>query len=737
MVGPQGSTGATGAQGPPGPVLPDLVYTDQSNTFTSNQIMQGNVALAPTGTSTASQGFISNPLDLQASTFDGSNAQQEIFRWQAEPTGNNSSSSAGTLNLLFGGNGNKPAETGLSIAPNGVVTFASGQTFPGASAGTITNQAASDAYFGFSGNTTSTGTYNTASGVSALVSNTTGIGNTASGASALTADTTGSDNTANGTAALLSNTTGSSNSASGWVALRDNTTGSNNTASGASALYYNTMGFDNTASGVLALSDNIIGSANTANGFSALSSNSTGSDNTGLGTNAGSSTNNQYTTGSNNTYVGANSNSGTQLTLNNATAIGANAQVTASNSLVLGSINGINGATADALVGVGTTTPAYKLHVGTSNKGLRVEGPPIGGSGTVAASFGGNGDFGIDAPGTVNGRFVVKDNTGFVGIGTASPAYTLDVHGSANFTGPVTFSAGQNFPGLPSLTSNNSFTGNETISGNVNAGSIVTGSTAINNMGCNGAFGGIGFGPNGPIGCANYSLLGDGINTYLNRPAGGALLFREGNAPEMILTSGGNFGIGTTTPQYPLHVNGVMRAETGLSLGGSATVTVDAPGVVGGHFTVLPNGNVGVDNANPAASLDVGGSVRINGDVSMSSNPRMFFTGFLAGNLGNFPAGGYFIPDRNIIITRVTASESNPGHGCSTTAQADLNVKTSADVLYSLDLGNNNYFPDSGSIQVSVAAGTQLWIGVQAASGCGLGGSSPSDVNVVVQYLMQ
>jgi trimeric autotransporter adhesin len=59
---------------------------------------------------------------------------------------------------------------------------------------------------------------------------------------------------------------------------------------------------------------------------------------------------------------------------------------------------------------------------------LRVDGPPTGGSGMVAASFGGFGDFAIDAPGIAAGRFVVKDSTGNVGIGNAAPANQLDVY---------------------------------------------------------------------------------------------------------------------------------------------------------------------------------------------------------------------------------------------------------------------------------------------------------------------
>jgi hypothetical protein len=65
--------------------------------------------------------------------------------------------------------------------------------------------------------------------------------------------------------------------------------------------------------------------------------------------------------------------------LSNATALGNRARVSASNSLVLGSINGVNGATADAKVGIRTQAPAYNLHVnGTAAK-------PGGGSWAVAS----------------------------------------------------------------------------------------------------------------------------------------------------------------------------------------------------------------------------------------------------------------------------------------------------------------------------------------------------------------
>jgi len=50
--------------------------------------------------------------------------------------------------------------------------------------------------------------------------------------------------------------------------------------------------------------------------------------------------------------------------LRNATAIGAHAMVSVSNGLVLGSVAGVNGATATTRVGIGTTSPTNLLTLG-------------------------------------------------------------------------------------------------------------------------------------------------------------------------------------------------------------------------------------------------------------------------------------------------------------------------------------------------------------------------------------
>lgn len=81
----------------------------------------------------------------------------------------------------------------------------------------------------------------------------------------------------------------------------------------------------------------------------------------------------------------------------------------------------------DGKVGIATTTPSHQLEVvDAGSTGLRVQTNTAGGT---VASFGGFGDFQIDAPGVVGGRFIVKES-GTVGIGITTPAATLDVQGT-------------------------------------------------------------------------------------------------------------------------------------------------------------------------------------------------------------------------------------------------------------------------------------------------------------------
>jgi hypothetical protein len=269
-------------------------------------------------TSTSGQNSFS--ASFTASSFSSSThlPVNQNFRWQAEPVGNNTSSPSGKLNLLFAAGTGTPAETGLSINNKGLITFASGQTFP-----TVTGNET------ITGNETVTGTPtgNTV-GAGPLYINpaSAGVGQTLLGVAVggkqkMLLDSSGTltlggslalPNTANSTTGVISlggfpflhnfgvsgakntflgvgagNTkpslTGTVNTGVGFDALDSLTTGAGNVAFGFNALLLNTTASRNSAFGSQALQSNSAASDNSAGGFRALFSNTTGSSNSAFG----------------------------------------------------------------------------------------------------------------------------------------------------------------------------------------------------------------------------------------------------------------------------------------------------------------------------------------------------------------------------------------------------------------------------------------------------------------------
>jgi trimeric autotransporter adhesin len=174
---------------------------------------------------------------------------------------------------------------------------------------------------------------NTATGTSAMASNSAGNNNTANGTEALYSNTGGGVNTAIGWRSLYSNGClnnifdGTGNTANGHTALFSNTCGNFNTAVGADALFSNTSGDANTAEGYRALYNNsffgsTLGKNNTAFGHSALFGNLSGIENTAFGTGA-LYDNNRSTLNTAAGYQALNVNNGIGPTPNRNTALGA------------------------------------------------------------------------------------------------------------------------------------------------------------------------------------------------------------------------------------------------------------------------------------------------------------------------------------------------------------------------------------------------------------------------------
>jgi len=298
------------------------------------------------------------------------------------------------------------------------------------------------------GATIGEGSYNSFFGAEAGLNETNGSGNTFIGTSA------GYNNSGSYTCVmpdpffgcLLTLYTGSWNSFVGYAAGTSNSNGNYN------SFFGNQAGYSNTS-----------GSSNSFFGLYTGISNTTGNYNAFFGSSAGSSN----TTEHNNSFIGAYSDGAVGIT--NATAIGYLAKVTQSNSLVLGSINGVNTATADTKVGIGTTTPDRKLQI-ASSPGMNAE-LHIGGAGDEAKDvFSGMGvdlsagpafNFGYSgfsfgrssgffnvrpdpsaiAPNpslrfmTANQQRMIITNTGNVGIGTSAPKTTFQADGGDMYVG--------------------------------------------------------------------------------------------------------------------------------------------------------------------------------------------------------------------------------------------------------------------------------------------------------------
>ena len=264
----------------------------------------------------------------------------------------------------------------------------------------------------------------------------------------------GSSNNCFGVLSGYSLTTGTENTFVGNSAGYYLQTGSSNTAIGYNALYCyggsgggpRPGGTGNVAVGKWAMFNPYQGDYNVAVGFSTYSLPHTGSQNVFIG---------YYTDVSSGdpsyaTAIGSYS----QAQANNATAIGYRAYATVANTLILGSVNGQNGALSSVQVGIGTVNPQGRLHishdydvtgVGARPNHIYLDNPAntnlkgyIGLNLNTAA--GANMEYlGIEVVEEAVHwcNVVIAEQGGNVGLGTNNPTAKLHVVGNICYTGTI------------------------------------------------------------------------------------------------------------------------------------------------------------------------------------------------------------------------------------------------------------------------------------------------------------
>jgi hypothetical protein len=647
--------------------------------------VRGTLQLPSVGTATATIGSNSNVVDLVASSFNGGTAKavNQTFQWQAEPTGNNTTAPSGTLNLMFSSGTAKPGETGLKVSSKGLFTFATGQTFPGT--GTISGVTAGTGLTGggstgsvtlnldttkipqlnvantFTGNQTVSGNL-TATGT--VTGNTFQIGNNLFAFGSFASSNaflgfsgslfaTGTNNTATGAQALSQNAAGSQNTAIGSSSLLSNTSGSSNTAIGNGALNLNSTGSNNTASGAVALQANTTGSYNTANGIFSLFNNTTGLLNTAVG----------YLSGPDSAHPN----------LSNSTAIGANATVTASNSMVLGSIAGVNGAGLSTNVGIGTTAPLFALDVhGTGN----FTGPI-----TFASSQ--------TFPNTVSG---VTAGTGLTGGGT---------------TGNVTLNL--DTTKIPQLNVSNTFVGDQTVSGNLSSTGLMTGSgfQIGSNLFAFGSYAN----SNAFLGFSGNATMTGGSNTANGYGALSSNTTGLGNTASglvaLTFNTTGQYNTGYGLQALFFNTTGVENTATGAgSLPHNTT---------GGFNTVIGEGTM-YDNTSGNNNTAVGGGALFY-NVTGSNNSALGYNAGVGSSNSNLTNAGAIganaeVDESNAIvlgsINGVNNATANTNVGIGTTAPAfTLDVHGTGNFTGPITFAGGQTFPGAGTI-FGVTAGTGM-----------------------------
>ena len=278
-------------------------------------------------------------------------------------------------------------------------------------------------------------------------------------------------------------------------------------------------------------------------------------------------------------------------------------------------------------VGIGTTSPGYKLDIassGTNEKLLRLSHPTSPSDAGFMIGFNTDGttdnnviSLGVEYSSTDYDVINIQRSTRNVGIGTTNPGYKLEVNGTARVTSRLT------------------------LGGNVN----------------------------------NFI---EGTGSSLDFKSNGEYYFKKGASTHLTILSGGNVGIGTTSPGYKLDVVGNAYISTTLQVNGNINFYDDLIG------TSFKQGTTAVRNK------------RLKNIILESSTEtnQAVVHPYFNNSLGNFIAKGGTITFGNI-TTPPTLSQQNlmfqPNQNFMGLTASNITASTWSMTLTSTNSGTMNF----------------------------------------------